>query len=138
MALWIVAAAVGVGVLGSAGYFISNQLADPPPATKSFDEEEMEAIKKLHREAEAHYRAAVKAQFNLAVMYATGRGVDQQFVPAHMWFNVAASTGHARSAEGRDIVAKRMSASQITEAQELAQACIKKQFKGCLDGTAVH
>ena len=88
------------------------------------------AVKWYRKSAE---QGAAIAQFNLGLMYATGRGVTQEYVHAHMWFDIAASAGHANSARGRDIVAKKMSASQIAKAQSLARACIRKQFKGCSD-----
>jgi TPR repeat protein len=40
------------------------------------------------------------AQVSLGVMYSKGRGVRQDFLRAHMWFNVAAaSTGNARDTQ---------------------------------------
>ena len=57
-------------------------------------------------------------------MYAKGRGVAQDYVQAHMWFNLAASrvTGekHKKYSDARDLVVKQMSSSQIAEAQRLA------------------
>ena len=59
------------------------------------------------------------------VMYDTGRGVPQNYVQAHMWYNLAASreTGEVRyqAVQGRNIVAERMSADQLAEAQRLAR-----------------
>jgi len=53
-------------------------------------------------------------------MYADGRGVPQDDVKAHMWFNLAASrlTGKLRdnAVGGRDRVADRMDPTQIAEA----------------------
>ena len=72
------------------------------------------------------------AQSNLGVMYDNGRGVPQDYVRAHMWFNIAASSGDHKDAFGnRDKVAKRMTPSQIAEAQKLARECVRKKFKGC-------
>ncbi|HCQ98110.1 MAG TPA: hypothetical protein DIU48_01730 [Acidobacteria bacterium] len=65
------------------------------------------------------------AQFNLGVKYATGQGVPQDYVQAHMWFNLAAlrSTGEERESavEARNVVADRMTPIQIAEAQRLAR-----------------
>ena len=72
-----------------------------------------------------------KAQFNLGQMYRKGEGVPQDFIYAHMWFNVAASQGHENGANNRDLLAKEMTPSQIAKAQELARECVKKKFKGC-------
>ena len=65
-------------------------------------------------------------------MYDKGRGVLQDYVRAHMWFNIAASQGGKTATENRDIVAKRMTPSQIEKkAQDFARECVKKNYKGC-------
>jgi TPR repeat protein len=71
------------------------------------------------------------AQYNLGVMYANGEGVLQDYVRAHMWWNIAASSGVKVASKNRDTIAKRMTPSQIAEAQDLAQECVKKNYKGC-------
>jgi TPR repeat protein len=64
-------------------------------------------------------------------MYDNGDGVQQDYVYAHMWFNIAASSGNKGASENRDIVAERMTPSQIQEAQTLARECVAKNYKGC-------
>ena len=54
-------------------------------------------------------------------MYANGQGVPQDYVLAHMWFNLAAAQGNEDGKKNRDIVAKRMTSEQIAEAQKLAR-----------------
>ena len=71
------------------------------------------------------------AQSLLGVMYAKGRGVPQDNLYAHMWFNIAASSGDKDASKGRDITAKEMTAPQIAKAQELAYECVRKEYKGC-------
>ena len=66
------------------------------------------------------------AQFNLGVKYATGQGVQQDYVQAHMWFNLAASRlpagePHDMAVEARDKIASILSPEQIAEAQRLAR-----------------
>ena len=66
------------------------------------------------------------AQFNLGGMYERGRGVPQDYVQAHMWFNLAASRfppgeDHDQAVENRDIIAKMMTPAQISEALKLAR-----------------
>jgi hypothetical protein len=67
----------------------------------------------------------VVAQYNLGVMYANGRGVPQDDAEAHMWTNLAASrmTGELRdsSVKNLDIIAAKMTAEQIGEAQRRAR-----------------
>jgi TPR repeat protein len=61
------------------------------------------------------------AQYNLGIMYAKGQGVPQDYVKAHMWFNLSAAQGEQDAAEHRDKVAQRMTPAQIAEAQKLAR-----------------
>jgi TPR repeat protein len=89
-----------------------------------------------YKEAVKWYRKAAEqghaiAQVNLGVMYGRGNGVLQDNIYAHMWFNIAVSNGKVNAAKGRDIVAKAMTAEDITKAQELARECVKKVYKGC-------
>ena len=60
------------------------------------------------------------ARYNLGVMYGTGQGVSQDYVQAHMWFNLAASNAHDEAINDRERVAARMTPVQIVEAQRLA------------------
>jgi TPR repeat protein len=54
-------------------------------------------------------------------MYDSGWGVPQDYVKAHMWFNLSAAQGEQDAAEDRDKVAQRMTSAQIAEAQKLAR-----------------
>jgi hypothetical protein len=47
--------------------------------------------------------------------------VPQDYVTAHMWFNLAAASGDKTGAEGRDMAAAKMTPAQIAEAQKLAR-----------------
>ena len=71
------------------------------------------------------------AQFNLGVMYDNGQGVVQDYLRAHMWWNLAAVSGDKSSVKNRDIVAAKMTAQQIAEAQKLARECQARKFKNC-------
>ena len=72
-----------------------------------------------------------RAQYNLGQMYYDGKGVLQDYVYAHMWFNVVAFNGDEGGGKARDIVAKKMNATQLNKAQELARECVRKEYKGC-------
>ena len=65
------------------------------------------------------------AQLMLGSLYYLGEGVPEDYVLAHMWFNLAASglSGEDRktAAEGRAGVAKNMTPEDISEAQRLAR-----------------
>ncbi len=73
----------------------------------------------------------VKAQSFLGIMYSLGWGVPQDYMRAHMWYNLSASNGDQDSAEGRDDLAEKMTPEQIIEAQKLARECLAKNYKGC-------
>jgi hypothetical protein len=64
------------------------------------------------------------AQSNLGTMYKLGWGVPQDYVMAHMWFNLSAPQGcilSDHSASERDALGSRMTREQIAEAQKLAR-----------------
>ena len=71
------------------------------------------------------------AQNWLGVMYENGQGVTQDYVRAHMWWNISASSGHNNAESNRDIVAKKVSQTQIEKAQEMARRCQSSNFKNC-------
>ncbi len=72
-----------------------------------------------------------EAQTGLGWLFGLGYGIPQDYVRAHMWYNLSASNGDKDGAEGRDIVAKKMTTEQIAEAQKLARQCVAKSYKGC-------
>ena len=71
-------------------------------------------------------------QNNLGLMYALGTGTLQDYTRAHMWWNIAASSGKIKDApKNRDIIAKKMSPTELESAKKLARECVKKNYKGC-------
>jgi TPR repeat protein len=71
------------------------------------------------------------AQYFLGTMYDNGQGVLQDNVYAHMWMNIAASSGDKDAVKYRGIVAKRMTPADISTAPKLARECVRKNYKGC-------
>jgi len=61
------------------------------------------------------------AQADLGSMYEKGQGVVQDYVQAHMWYNLGAARGNKPGRENRDLLAKQMTPAQIAEAQRLAR-----------------
>ena len=55
------------------------------------------------------------------VLYANGEGVRQDYVRAHMLFNLSAAQGNQNAMKDRDRIARRMTYEQIAEAQKLAR-----------------
>jgi len=79
-----------------------------------------------YKEAVKWFRKAAEqgdpgAQFSLGLMYADGNGVPKNYVSAHMWLNLAAAKGHKEAVKMRDNLEKRMTRSQIAEAQRMAK-----------------
>ena len=64
-------------------------------------------------------------------MYAKGQGVLQDYVRAHMWWNIAASSGYENAANNRNIIEGKMTAEQVAEAQDMARECVANNLKGC-------
>jgi tetratricopeptide (TPR) repeat protein len=66
------------------------------------------------------------AQSQLGEMYLAGQGVPQSYVQARLWFGLAAinptSDGKSRNeaVHNRDLIARKMTAAQIAEAESLA------------------
>lgn len=58
----------------------------------------------------------------LGYLHLSGQGVPQDYVLAHMWFNLASAQGDEDAVETRDAVADQMTPDQIAEAQRLARA----------------
>ena len=83
--------------------------------------------KKKYKDRLKEYRKKT----NLDDAFILGKGVIQDNIYAHMWFNIAASQGHEEGAESRDSIAKKMTSSEIAEAQKLARECVAKNYKGC-------
>jgi len=94
-----------------------------------------DGVLKDYKEAVKWYRKAANqgdafAQTNLGVMYAKGRGVLKDKVQAHMWYNLATISGKNKYAsKNRDNIEKKMSASQIEKATDLAREWLKKHKK---------
>jgi len=113
------------------------------PATRSAQTDGFSAPGAVDRRAAAiDYAAVIRsaeqgdatAQYNLAVMFDSGRGVPQDYVQAHMWYNLSAarfSTWEAdvgaSAMKNRDRLTARMTPEQIAEAQKMAREWAPKQ-----------
>jgi len=62
-----------------------------------------------------------EALYDLGLLYSTGQGVDQNYVEAHKWFNLAAIKGVNRATVDRLEVAQELDTRSIAEAQRLAR-----------------
>jgi TPR repeat protein len=68
---------------------------------------------------------AADALYDLGLLYSTGQGVDQDYIQAHKWFNLAAIRGLSRAQVDRCELAKDMSRAQIAEAQRQAREWLR-------------
>jgi len=72
-----------------------------------------------------------RAQSDLGLMYSTGRGVLQDAVLAHMWYNIGGANGSAIGSENRGKIEQRMTREQIAEAQAFARRCMASDYQDC-------
>lgn len=63
--------------------------------------------------------------FELGIVYATGREVEQNLVEAHKWFNLAAMRGNPEAAHHRQEIARELSATDIARAQREAREWLR-------------
>jgi TPR repeat protein len=72
----------------------------------------------------------VQAQTKLGLMLAAGGDIDdpkpeqevpQDYISAYMWLDLAAGAGEARAQEGRDLLAAKMTGTQLAKGQRLAR-----------------
>jgi len=80
-------------------------------------EERQEAIK-WHSKAAG--QGFAKSQFGLGLIYSQGKGFQQDYVLAYMWFDIAGSGGNKIAIKARDILENEMTSTQIAEAHGLA------------------
>ncbi|MCF8475355.1 MAG: hypothetical protein K9G26_11730 [Emcibacter sp.] len=64
---------------------------------------------------------AKEAFYDLGLIYSTGQGVDQNYIEAHKWFNLAAIYGMKNAQIDRAEIAEDMSNSEISVAQRMAR-----------------
>ncbi|MFT4589650.1 MAG: TPR repeat protein [Candidatus Binatia bacterium] len=61
------------------------------------------------------------AQNNLGFVYKKGEGVPLDNIEAHKWYTIAAANGNSDEGKGRDELAKKMTPTQIAEAENRAR-----------------
>lgn len=95
-----------------------------------------EGVPQDYAEAVSWYRKAAvqgdaSAQSNLGIAYGSGKGVPQVYATAHMWLNLAAGNGSGAAEVVRDAVAAKMTAADISEAQQRAGVCLASGYQDC-------
>ena len=72
-----------------------------------------------------------KAQNLLGAMYRKGEGVARNSVRAFVWFNRAARNGDTGAKAELRAVSQTMTPAEISEAQQMAQACEATDYRSC-------
>ncbi len=65
-------------------------------------------------------RGDAESLFQLGKLYESGLGVPQNFLRAHVYYNLAGARGLQGAIDARDALASRMTSQQVAHAQELA------------------
>ena len=106
---------MGVGAPCELGYIYYNGKELPKDYKKSF-----------FWYKKAAEQGSTFAQTSLGLMYYYGEGVAQNYKLAYLWENIAAAQGVNDAIRNRDIIAKKLTPQQLSEAQDLAA---KIQYK---------
>jgi TPR repeat protein len=104
--------------------FLLMCIVTAPGFAEPLEEQSVELVRKAAEQGNAD------AQTKLGTMYYEGKGVPQDYIQAHRWFNLAASSGDkvsAEAAEDRELAASKMTPQQIAEAQRLANEWFNKK-----------
>ena len=72
-----------------------------------------------------------KAQNLLGVMHRRGQGVTRSSVRAFLWFSRAAARGDATAKAELHDVSQTMTAEELAQAREMAQACEASNYRSC-------
>jgi hypothetical protein len=93
-------------------------------------------VNKNYKKAASYFQAAALggnsiAQYYLASLYFNGQGVQKDYILAYMWLNIAARSGDDVIIKERELVEKRLSQQQISEAQRMARECINSSYSKC-------
>ena len=74
-----------------------------------------------------------EAQNKLGEVYSQGLGLPQDYVSAHMWFNLSGSQGNKGAIRNRNKLERKMLPEQIVQAQEMARKWKPKQEKSLFE-----
>lgn len=91
-------------------------------------EDRAEAVRWFRSAAE---QGNADAQTELGAMHATGTGVLQDYMLAHMWLNIGGANGSSLAPGVRDIVEEKMTPTDVSEAQRRARVCMGSDYTDC-------
>ena len=81
-------------------------------------ESDQMALFRFHRAAKQN---DARAFARLGLMYEQGRGVPQDFIQAHMWYDLSVAHGEKSASGFRDALTQKMTPTQTAEARRLAR-----------------
>ena len=89
-----------------------------------------------HSEAFKWYKKAAKlgnsfAQHKIGLLTLHGKGVEQDYIRAHVWLNLASSKGSLKANSERKKLENRLSDSELKLAREQAVKCLTSAYKVC-------
>ena len=90
---------------------------------KGVEQDYKQAVYWYKKSAEQGY---ANAQYNLGVRYYNGDGVTRDIVKSYMWVSISAYSGHLQASKGKDLISKKMTSEQITQAQGMARKWVEK------------
>ena len=95
-----------------------------------------EGVYQNYKSALIWYKRAAKlrdarALRKLGMMYNQGLGTTKNNIRSYMWFALSDLQNDNKAKININSVSKRMTPSEIAEAQKLARECVRKKYKGC-------
>ena len=84
-------------------------------------------VRDCRRQAEA---GEPKSQYDLGILYSTGKGVPMDYIRAHQWFNLAAMGGMPEARGLRGELADVTPPEDVAEALRLARSWLGEHVPG--------
>ncbi len=75
-------------------------------------------VRECHGRADAGHP---ESQYDLGILYSTGKGVPLDYIIAHKWFNLAAAASIPEARQLRGDIASQMSKDEVAEALRVAR-----------------
>lgn len=92
-----------------------------------------ESLNWLRKAAKHRNGIGADAQARIGRIYERGIGVEKDDVTAYVWFSVAAANGSDEAKWETPSVVKRLTSSQLAEAQQRSKRCMTSGYEDCDD-----
>ncbi|MDJ0514140.1 MAG: tetratricopeptide repeat protein [Methyloceanibacter sp.] len=94
-------------------------------------EDNEEGLKWFRKAAKDKSAIGADAQARIGRIYERGIGVEKDDVTAYVWFSVAAANGSDEATLETQSVVKRLTSSQLAEAQQRSKRCMASGYEDC-------